>query len=153
MRRASQATRKSPIQGKDYYLDLTAQPFLFPHILGGARAMCSVLSDSLQPRGLQPARFLGPWNSPGKNTGVGCHSLLQGIFLNKGQNLYLLQVSCTVARFFIAEPPGKPLLLEETGVKKSLPLISHWSQQTVRSSCLPQNGTKLYYPTLLLYAT
>ena len=28
-----------------------------------------------------------PWNSPGKNTGVGCHSLLQGIFLTQGWNL------------------------------------------------------------------
>ena len=40
----------------------------------------SVMSDSLQPRGLKPARLLGPWNFPGKNTGVGCHFLLQGIF-------------------------------------------------------------------------
>ena len=31
---------------------------------------------SLQPHGLQPARLLCPWNSPGKDTGVGCHSLL-----------------------------------------------------------------------------
>ena len=38
----------------------------------------SVVSDSLQPRGLWPARLLSPWDSPGKNTGVGCHCLLQG---------------------------------------------------------------------------
>ena len=31
-------------------------------------------------QGLQPTKFPRPWNSPGKNTGVGCHSLLQGIF-------------------------------------------------------------------------
>ena len=30
------------------------------------------------------------WNSPGKNTGVGCHFLLQGIFLTQGSNLNLL---------------------------------------------------------------
>ena len=36
------------------------------------------MSDSLQTHGLQPARLLCPWNSPGKNTGVGCYSLLQG---------------------------------------------------------------------------
>ena len=35
---------------------------------------------TLQPHGLQPARLLCPWDSPGKNTGVGSHSLLQGIF-------------------------------------------------------------------------
>ena len=38
---------------------------------------CSVISGSLQPHGLQPTRHLCPWNSPGKNTGVGSHSLLQ----------------------------------------------------------------------------
>ena len=32
----------------------------------------------------------GPWNSPGKNTGVGCHCLLQGIFLTQGSKLGLL---------------------------------------------------------------
>ena len=42
----------------------------------------------LQPHGLWPARLLCPWNSPGKNTGVGCHFLHQRIFptqeLNSG---------------------------------------------------------------------
>ena len=37
----------------------------------------SVMSDSVQPHGLQPTRLLCPWDSPGKNTGVGCHFLLQ----------------------------------------------------------------------------
>ena len=46
----------------------------------------SVVSDSLRPHRLQLFRFLCPWNSPGKNTGVGCHSLLQGIFLTQGSN-------------------------------------------------------------------
>ena len=44
----------------------------------------SVMSDSLQAHGLQPARLLCPWNSPGKNTGVGYHALLQGIFPTQG---------------------------------------------------------------------
>ena len=47
---------------------------------------CSVMSNSLQPHGLQPVRLLCPWNSPGKNTGVACHSLLQGIFPILGSN-------------------------------------------------------------------
>ena len=37
----------------------------------------SVVSDSLQPHGLQPTRLLRPWDFPGKSTGVGCHHLLQ----------------------------------------------------------------------------
>ena len=38
--------------------------------------VASVMSDSLQPNGLEPARRLCPWDSPGMNTGVGCHALL-----------------------------------------------------------------------------
>ena len=38
---------------------------------------CSVVSDSVQPQRRQPTRHLCPWDSPGKNTGVGCHFLLQ----------------------------------------------------------------------------
>jgi len=44
----------------------------------------SVLSNSLRPDGLQPTRLLCPWSSPGKNPGVGCHFLLQAIFLTQG---------------------------------------------------------------------
>ena len=50
----------------------------------------SNISDSLQDHELQPARILCPWNSPGKNTGVSCHSHLQGIFLTQGSNPGLL---------------------------------------------------------------
>ena len=46
----------------------------------------SVVSNSLWPHGLQPTRLLRPWDSPGKNTGVGCHFLLQGIFPTQGSN-------------------------------------------------------------------
>ena len=35
------------------------------------------MSDSMRPRRRQPTRLLCPWDSPGKNTGVGCHFLLQ----------------------------------------------------------------------------
>ena len=51
---------------------------------------CSVLSNSLRPYGLSPARLLCPWNSWGKNTGVRSHSLLQGIIPTQGLNLGLL---------------------------------------------------------------
>ena len=53
--------------------------------------MCthSIMSDSLGPHALYPARLLHPWDSPGRNNGVGCHALLQGIFLTQGSNLSL----------------------------------------------------------------
>jgi len=61
-----------------------------PSIHGKCMHVCSVVSDSLQPHGLQPTRLLCPWNFPGKNTGVGCHFLLQGIFPTQGSNPHLL---------------------------------------------------------------
>ena len=39
--------------------------------------VASVVSDSVQPNRRQPTRLPHPWDSPGKNTGVGCHFLLQ----------------------------------------------------------------------------
>ena len=59
----------------------------------------------LQPHGLYPTRLLCPWDFPGKNTGVGCHFLLQGIFPTQGSNPSLLHCS----EFFTTQPPGKPL--------------------------------------------
>ena len=50
----------------------------------------SSLRPSLGPHGLQPSRLLCLWDSPGKNTGVDCHSLLQRIFPTQRQNLGLL---------------------------------------------------------------
>ena len=45
-----------------------------------------------RPHGLSPARLLCPWDSPGKNTAIGCHFLLQGIFPTQGCNLPLLHL-------------------------------------------------------------
>ena len=50
----------------------------------------SVASHSLRLHGPQPAMLLCPWNSLGKNTGVDCHFLLQGIFPTQGLNPGLL---------------------------------------------------------------
>ena len=47
------------------------------------------MSGSLWSHGLWPTRLLYPWNSPGKNTGVGCHALLQAIFPTQVSNLGL----------------------------------------------------------------
>ena len=44
----------------------------------------------MHPHGLQPTRFLCPWNYLGENTGVGCHFLLQGILPTQGSTCCLL---------------------------------------------------------------
>ena len=49
-----------------------------------------LVTQPLRPHGLGPTRLLCPWDSLGKNTGVGCHALLQGIFLIQGLNPGLL---------------------------------------------------------------
>ena len=73
----------------------------------------SVVSNSLGPHGLKLTRLLPPWNSAGKNTGVSCHSLLQGIFPIQGLNLGLLGLLGLLhwqADSLPLAPPGKPLL-------------------------------------------
>ena len=57
------------------------------------------------------ARFLCPWNSPGRNTGMGCHFLLQGIFRTQGSNCFSW-VSSICKQILTTAPPGKPLLLQ-----------------------------------------
>ena len=67
----------------------------------------SVISHSLWPHGLQPARLLCPRDSPGRNTGVGCHFLLQGIFPTQGTNLCLLSLPHWQASSLPLMPHGK----------------------------------------------
>ena len=54
---------------------------------------------------------LCPWNFPGKNTGVGCHFILQGIFLIQGSNPCLLCLLHWQANSSPLLPPQKPPLL------------------------------------------
>ena len=56
--------------------------------------------------GLSPARLLYPWDFSGKNTGVGCHFLLQGDLQDQGIELV---APALTGRFFTTEPPGKPM--------------------------------------------
>ena len=81
-----------------------------------ACSVASVLSDSLRSHGLCFTRLLYSWDSPGKNTGLGCHTLLQGIFPTQGLNLGLLSLLHCRWVFFLfflffkpLAPPGKPM--------------------------------------------
>ena len=66
------------------------------------------MSDSLRPYGLQPARFLCPWDFLGKNTGMGCHALVQQIFSNPGIGAVFPASPASAGEFFTTGPPGKP---------------------------------------------
>ena len=52
-------------------------------------------------------RLLCPWDTPGKNTGVGCHTLLQGVVQTWGSNLYPLCLLFLQASSLPLAPPGK----------------------------------------------
>ena len=60
----------------------------------------------LRPLALELARLFCPWDSLGKNTGVGSHSLFQGIFPTQRSKLSLL-CPALAAGFFTTELPGK----------------------------------------------
>ena len=70
----------------------------------------SVVSSSLWPCGLQPARLLCPWNFPGKNTGVGCHFLPPPGDLPDSDQTCFSHVSCIADGFFTTELSRKPFL-------------------------------------------
>ena len=81
-----------------------------------------VRAKSLQSRptlaqryGLQPVRLLCPWDSPGKNTEVGCHALLQGIFPTQGLNLYLLCLPALAGGFFTTSTTWEALAPSTSG--------------------------------------
>ena len=69
-------------------------------------SVTSVMSSSLWPCGPKPSGLLCPWDSPGKNTGEGCHFLLQGIFPTQGPNLSLLHRLHWQTGSLTLAPPG-----------------------------------------------
>ena len=100
--------------------------FFISHRIGGHQSpsvlcvLCSCVADSTVTPWIVPTRLLCPWDSSGKNTGVGCHFLLQGIFPTQESELHLLSLlHCRwilfgffffAGEFFTAELLGKPLL-------------------------------------------
>ena len=84
---------------------LTQNVFHFGCVHANLLQLCS----TLRLYGLEPARLLCSWDSPGKNTGVGCHALLQGLFQTQGLNPPLLMSPALAGKFLPLVPPGKPL--------------------------------------------
>ena len=103
---------------------------------GGVVLSRSVLSNSLWPHGLQPARLLCPWDSPGKNTGVGCHALLQQIFPTQGSNPGLPHYRQSL---YHLSHQGNPRILEWVAYPFS------------RGTSQPKNWTRVSYCRRILY--
>ena len=84
--------RINPLRAKDLSLFYSI-PRMLRQFLALDNYVCvsrSLVFDSLRPHRLLPTRLLFPWNSLGRNTGMGCHSILQRIFPTQGSNPGLL---------------------------------------------------------------
>ena len=80
--------------------------FLFIHSLPACQ-VASVMSDPVPPHRRQPTRLPRPWDSPGKNTEVGCHFLLQCM---KEKSQSEVAQSCpTLSDPMDCSPPGSPV--------------------------------------------
>ena len=87
--------------------------------------------DSMRPPGLWPTRLLCPWDFSGKNTRVGSHSLLWGIFLTQEPNPGLLHCRRPLPYF----PSDRSIFVVHGG-----PLGSHLSLCQTGDSCwAPRN--------------
>ena len=80
----------------------------------------SVVSNSLQAYGSYPTRLLCPWDSPGKNTGAGCHFLLQGIFPTQKLNSGLLDCRQILYHLIYQRSPQIPEPNNDRAVKDQL---------------------------------
>ena len=94
----------------------------------------SVVSDSVRPHRQQPTRLPCPWDSPGKNTGVGCHFLLQRVKVKSLSRVRLFATPWTAAR---------QASLSITNSRSLLKLMSI-------ESVMPSNHLILCCPLLLL---
>ena len=88
------------------------------------------MSDSVQPHRRQPNRLLCPWDSPGKNTGVDCHFLLQCVKVKLLGSVRLLVTPWTAAH---QAPPSLGFSRQEHW--SGLPFPSPMRESEVAQSC------------------
>ena len=97
--------------------------------------VCSVMSNSWWPQGLKLARLLCPWNFPGKNTGLGCHFLCQGIIPTQELNLHFLCLLHWQVDSLPLTPPQKPLVLMV--IANFLIPLHNYSNWPIKNRSLP----------------
>ena len=95
------------------------------------------MSDSVQPHRRKPTRLPCPWDSPGKNTGVGCHFLLQCVKV-KGKSLSRVRLLATPWTTAYQAPPSMGFSRQEywSGVP-----LRH-QQKTVATGCYGEQHQK-----------
>ena len=118
-------------------------------------AVASVVSSSVRPHRWQPTGRLHPWDSPGKNTGVGCHFLLQCMKVKRESEV---AQSCPTLRDPMdGSPPGSSVYgIFQARVLEGVPLpspscillllLSHFSR--VRLCATPEAAAHQAPPSL-----
>ena len=112
------------------------------------RESSSVVSDSVQPNRQQPTRLPHPWDSPGRNTGVGCHFLLQCMKVKSESEV--AQSCLTLSDPMDCSLPGPSI----HGIFQARVLYSPWNspgwsgQPFPSLRDLPNRGIKPMSPTL-----
>ena len=95
------------------------------------------MSDSYWPHRLYPTQLLCPWNFPGKNPGVGCHFLLQGV--SQPRHRTFISCSCLAGRFFTTESPGNTLCMQT--FYESINEEQSLQQKSVDTNCTRRRRT------------
>ena len=122
------------------------------------------MSDSVRPHRRQPTRLPRPWDSPGKNTGVGCHFLLQCMEVKSEREV--AQLCSTLATPWTAAhqaPPSMGFSRQEywSGVPLNLSahivwwlhFISYRVQKFYACGCTPNAQYYLFYINPVLLST
>ena len=125
---------------------------------------CAQLCPPLRPHGLQPTRLLCPWDSPSKNTGGGCHFLLQGIFPTQRSNRRFLCLLQLAGEFFTLSHLGGPSLTWQwcmkfhifsenftvKGEEENITREFHQDTKDISGSDYLWNFTSCWYTVLIL---
>ena len=112
-------------------------------LLQSCLTLCNPMDCSL--------RFLCPWNSLGKNTGVGCHALLQGMFLTQGEKPHLLRLLHWQVGSFITSDIWEAQFKNTGGKNKSEWILSPLFKSYMSDSSRMNQKHQFRKPRVTLY--
>ena len=112
-----------------------------------------ILPNQLSIPTVFPQYILCPWNFPGKNTGVGCHLLLQGIFPTQESKPYLLCFLALAGRFFTTVLPGWYIFACENVSCSSCPTLCDCTDSTPRAPLSMEFSWQEYWSGLPFSST
>ena len=95
------------------------QLIIMVSVVSACVCVVSVVSDSATPWTVA-CQVLCPWDSPGKDTGVSCQDLLQGIFPTQGSNLPHFMSPALAGRFFTTNATWEASIVSEALLNRKI---------------------------------